>query len=82
MTKKTTLAHQYTDNNKVTLVPGGKEYFDLLLQMIGQAKDTIHFQVYIFDEDETGWLVANALLEAAKRGWLMDMRRKVCRPIL
>lgn len=57
----------YTVNNKVKLVRGGKEYFDLLLQMIGQAKDTIHLQTYIYENDETGTRVAHALKAAAQR---------------
>jgi cardiolipin synthase len=59
--------NDYTPNNKVKLVRGGKEYFDLLLKLIEQAKDTIHLQVYIYDDDETGIRVADALKEAAKR---------------
>ena len=58
---------QYNANNKVRLVRGGKEYFDLLLQMIEQAKDTIHLQTYIYEDDETGIKVANALKAAAQR---------------
>jgi cardiolipin synthase len=52
----------------VRLVQGGKEYFDLLLQLITAAKDTIHLQTYIYDDDETGELVATALKAAVKRG--------------
>src|SRR6478736_7047325 len=58
----------YFTHNHVRLVRGGKEYFDLLLQVISEAKTTIHFQTYIFDEDETGTPVANALKTAAQRG--------------
>ena len=49
------------------LISGGKEYFDLLLQLIGQAVDSIHLQTYIFNDDETGVLVANALKKASQR---------------
>ena len=31
-------------------------------------KQTIHFQTYIFDSDETGKLIAEALMLASKRG--------------
>jgi len=57
----------YTKNNKVQLIRGGKEYFDLLLKLIGMAKDTIHLQVYIYDDDETGKKVAEALKTAVQR---------------
>ena len=46
---------------------GGKEYFDLLLSLIDQATDSIHLQSYIFNSDETGTMVADALIAAAKR---------------
>ena len=58
--------NDFTPNNDIKLVRGGKEYFDLLLKLIEQAKDTIHLQVYIYDDDETGNHIADALKEAAK----------------
>lgn len=58
----------YISNNKVKLIRGGKEYFDLLLQLIEKAKETIHLQTYIYDDDETGKMVADALKQAAARG--------------
>lgn len=57
----------YTTHNSVRLIRGGKEYFELLLRLIGEAKQSIHLHVYIFDEDETGTLVADALIDAALR---------------
>ncbi len=57
---------QYT-TNAVKLVRGGREYFDLLVQMIDGALDTIHLQTYIYEADETGNLVADALVRAASR---------------
>ena len=58
----------YTHHNKVRLVHGGQEFFSLLVEMIDQAKTLIHMQTYIFEEDETGSLVADALSRAARRG--------------
>jgi cardiolipin synthase len=57
----------YSSRNKVKLVSGGRDYFDLLLHLINQASESIHLQTYIFDDDETGILVADALKSAAKR---------------
>jgi cardiolipin synthase len=62
---------QYTAHNKVELVRGGSEYFDLMINMIDQAKDSVHLQVYIFNDDETGIMVASALEKAAGRGVLV-----------
>lgn len=36
--------------------------------LIGEAKESIHLQTYIFDDDTTGTSVANALCSAAARG--------------
>lgn len=60
-------ADGFTTHNEVRLVGGGKEYFDLLLQLIHQAEDCIHLQSYIYDDDETGTMVAEALKAASKR---------------
>jgi cardiolipin synthase len=54
-------------HNKIDLIQGGHSYFELLVDMIDGAKETIHFQTYIFDEDETGTQVADALVRAAGR---------------
>lgn len=57
----------YTARNNVKLIRGGKEYFDLLLSLINEARESIHLQTYIYDEDETGLVVAVALKAAAQR---------------
>lgn len=57
----------YSTRNKVQLVRGGKEYFELLLQLINRATTSIHLQSYIYENDETGRLIANALKAAARR---------------
>lgn len=57
----------YSIHNKVKLIHGGKEYFDLLLDLINNATDSIHLQTYIYDDDETGSKIAVALKAAAKR---------------
>src|SRR5579859_1802750 len=69
MAKKRTprLLKGYTHHNKVRLVHGGKDYFDMIVQLIDGAEKTIHLQTYIFDGDETGRMVSEALLRAAGR---------------
>ena len=59
--------NSYTGRNKVKLLRGGQPYFDCLLQVINNAKESIHLQVYIYDDDETGRQVVGALAEAVKR---------------
>ena len=57
----------YTTHNKIKLVKGGAAYFNLLGEMIENAKHSIFIRIYIWDEDATGTSIANQLIEAAKR---------------
>ncbi len=65
--RKTADHRDYSPGHKVKLLSGGKAYFALLLKLIEGAKDSIHLQVYIYEPDETGQQVADALVAAAKR---------------
>jgi len=58
----------FSENNNVQLVRGGTEYFTLLEQLIDKALTSIHLQTYIFDADETGNRIIDALIKAASRG--------------
>jgi cardiolipin synthase A/B len=66
--------HLVESVNKVTqsmplrLVKSGSEYFNLLEQIILVAEKRLHLQIYIFEDDETGHKIAQALIAAAKRG--------------
>lgn len=62
------IKRSFTFNNRIALIHGGREYFATVLQQIRKAERSIHLQTYIFDGDETGILVADALKEAARRG--------------
>jgi cardiolipin synthase A/B len=64
---KHTTFQDYSLKNKAMLIRGGKSYFNLLLNLINNAAESIHLQTYIFDDDETGILVADALKAAVKR---------------
>lgn len=57
----------YKTVNKVKLIRGGNDYFNLLENIVASAKDSIHLQVYIFEADETGSKIADALMNAARR---------------
>ncbi len=58
----------YTYPNSVKLIKGGSDYFDTLLHIIQSAQHIIHLQTYIYENDETGTLIGNALKEATSRG--------------
>jgi cardiolipin synthase len=60
--------NHYTKHNKVKLVRGGKDYFQTLIHLIDTASESIYFQTYIFEEDQTGRTVADALMRASARG--------------
>src|SRR5687768_4464386 len=62
------LTTEPTVKKEIQFVHGGKELFDVFEQLIRDAKNIIHLQTYIFDDDETGSRIANALMEAAGRG--------------
>jgi cardiolipin synthase len=68
MFKKRNKQAGYTNNNRIQLLASGKPYFDKLLSIIHKAKHSIHLQVYILGEDETGKLVVDALMDAVNRG--------------
>ncbi len=57
-----------SEQGSTRLVRSGLEYFELLEQLIYSAQERIHLQVYIYQEDQTGKQIANALIDAAKRG--------------
>jgi len=61
------MSDQYTSRNRISLVYSGEDYFSLLIKLIEQATLSIHLQVYIYDHDETGIKVGDALKAAAKR---------------
>jgi cardiolipin synthase len=62
------LPKQYTKHNRIRLIHGGGEYFKTLDELINNAVNSIFFQTYIFEEDQTGISVADSLIKASKRG--------------
>ena len=68
MITKHTHDSAYSENNVVSLYRSGKPFFDLLLQLINEARHCIQLQTYILEEDETGKIISEALKKAASRG--------------
>lgn len=58
----------YTDDNQVELFVDGTKKFRALVKDIKQARHHIHFEYYIYRDDELGRTVLEALTEAAARG--------------
>ena len=65
--KKKSASWDYNKFNRVQLIRGGSDYFSRLLKLINEATESIHLQVYILNDDDTGKEVAEALKQAAGR---------------
>lgn len=57
----------HTKLHTIKLIAGGKDYFSTLVEIIHSAKETIYLQTYIFNDDVTGKMITNALIEASLR---------------
>jgi cardiolipin synthase len=58
----------YSGGHYVELLQSGEPFFAANINAIDAARDYIHFQSYIVDEDETGLRIIDALIRAAERG--------------
>jgi cardiolipin synthase len=58
----------YVDGNRLTLLRNGEQYFPALVAAIDAAREQVFLETYIFADDQTASLVANALARAAARG--------------
>jgi cardiolipin synthase len=56
------------NNNKVKLLTDGYQFFSALLHDIANARQHIHIDIYIFEDDALGRLVADALTDRARHG--------------
>ena len=55
-------------DNTVDIFTSGYDMFASLLRDIGQARQHIHLDTYIFEDDALGMLVADALIDKAQSG--------------
>jgi len=58
----------YVEGNRITLLRNGAQYFPALVAAIDAARLEVFVETYIFADDQTGSLVADALARAAARG--------------
>lgn len=61
-----------TSNNQVKLLLNGENKFPELIKALKAAKDHIHLEYYIFDDDEIGRLIEAILIQKVKEG--LDVR--------
>ncbi|PRC93574.1 phospholipase D-like domain-containing protein [Solimicrobium silvestre] len=57
----------FTEQNQLTLLNSGGEFFPALISAIDSAQVEIYLETYLFSEDITGKLVHDALCRAAQR---------------
>ena len=65
--KNQSMALPFKDND-VTLYTSGYEFFPALLHEISLAQHHIHIDIFIFEDDELGNLIADALIDRAEHG--------------
>jgi cardiolipin synthase len=56
------------NHNKIDILTDGYAFFLSLLRDIATAKDHIHIDVYIFEDDALGRLLTDALIDKARQG--------------
>jgi len=57
-----------TDNNKVDLLINGENKFPDVLESLKKAKNHIHIEYYIFEDDEIGTAIGDVLIQKAQEG--------------
>ncbi len=55
-------------NNEVEIFTDGYSFFPALLKAISKARHHIHIDIYIFNDDALGNLIADALIDKAREG--------------
>jgi len=58
---------ELVSGNRIELLVRGAEYFPSVLAAIEAANESIYLETYIFENDNTGRLIASALCRAARR---------------
>src|SRR5690606_10605347 len=59
---------RWRDGNDIRLLHNGEEFFPALIKAIDGASHSVHLETYIFNLDETGRSVVDALCRAQARG--------------
>lgn len=65
--KNQSMALPFKDND-VTLYTSGYAFFPALLHAISLAQHHIHIDIFIFEDDELGNIIADALIDRARHG--------------
>ena len=57
-----------TGNNKVRVLNNGENKFPAVLEALREAKDHIHIEYYIYEDDEIGRAIEEVLIQKAEEG--------------
>ena len=57
-----------TANNSVKLLVNGENKFPEVLKALSEAKNHIHIEYYIYEDDEIGRAIEKILIKKAKEG--------------
>jgi len=86
---KMTCQNEVSFKSKTHILTNGEQKFPVLLNAIKEAKDFIFIEYYIFNSDQIGMMVIDALIERAKAGVdvfllydAMGSSRKIKKPAL
>ena len=61
-----------TSGRVIRCLIGGDEFFPVLREAVAQAKESVHLRTYLFDNDDFGVLIADALKRRSNEG--IDVR--------
>jgi cardiolipin synthase len=61
-----------TMGNTATLLVNGEEKFPALIEALEEAREHIHIEYYIYENDRIGQAIADILIRKAKSDWLSD----------
>jgi cardiolipin synthase len=67
------MAVRFLSGNRLKLLRSGVEYFPGLEAAIHAARHEIFLETYIFQGDDTGWRITEALVDAARRGVVVQL---------
>ena len=59
---------EFLPGNRIALLETGSAYFPALLEAIDAAACELYLETYLFEDDDTGRMIAAALARAARRG--------------
>jgi len=67
------VTEQWREGNQVQLLINGEEFYPQVFDAIGQAREEVLIETFIFFEDEVGKQLQGVLIDAARRGVRVEL---------